>query len=243
MASLLDRLRCTYCARFENEIRLASAAQFRAQANDAELFLADPLLDLVRPANALWTTDPAQAVKAWTPLAEAGSILSMIRLGHAFREGRGTPKDEAKAELWFRRAFEAGSDTGGVFLGCLCVSAGRFEEAREIFAVGVARNLAQAQWRLAFILLRKPTSAEDLAKARRLLERAAAQGYLSAAASLSYFLMHGRFGLRERFKGVRLGLRLLDAIPAKERYLKRTDASPDNRDGVDDPSIARLRHV
>lgn len=243
MASLLDRLRCKYCARVENEIRLASAAQFHAQANDAELFLADPLLDLVRATNALWETDPAQAVQAWTPLAEAGSILSMIRLGHAFREGLGAAKDEAKAELWFRRAFEAGLDTGGIFLGSLLVSAGRFEEAREIFAVGVAKNLAQAQWRQALILLRKPTSAEDLATARQLLERAAAQGYLSATASLSYILIHGYFGLLERLKGVRLSLRLLEAIHAKERYLERTGASSDNWEGVGDPSIARLKHV
>jgi len=211
----------------------ASAAQFRAQSNDVALFLADPLEDEVRAACKLWTTDAAQAVAAWTPLAEAGSVWSMISLGTAYRDGRGAPKDDAKAEVWFRRAFEAGSDAGVVFLGDLYASSGRYVEAREVLAVGAARDLAEAQWRMALILLRKPASAENLAEARRLLKRAAAKGYLSATRTLATIHLHGRFGLRGCLEGLRLVRGLTKAISAEERRRREAGAKSGDGDAID----------
>jgi TPR repeat protein len=233
MAHLSSRLLCKRSAQMENVILAVSAAQFRAQANDAALFLADPLQDQVRAACDLWTTDAAQAVAAWTPLAEAGSLWSMISLGNAYRDGRGAPRDDAKAEFWFRRAFEAGSDAGIIFLGSLYAARGRYTEAREVLAVGVARDLAEAQWRMALILLRKPASAENLAEARRLLKSAAAQGYLSAMRTSATIHLRGRFGLRGCREGLRLVRGLTRAVSAEERRRRKAGVKSGDGDAID----------
>ena len=238
MLSLLRGLQCKICARTEQTIRLASAAQFRSQANDAALLGLDPLKDRFRAAAALWKTDVDRAVGELTPLAEAGSIWSMIYLGCAYRNGRGVPADRAKAELWFRRAFEAGSDNGLIYLGDLYARANQYPKASEILGVGAARNLAEAQWRLAHVMLRASESAPSLAEARRLLERAATQGHLSATRSLVTLLLRGRFGLRGRIEGVKLALDLMRSISTLERPAAESIVSPPAELVFDAPSAA-----
>lgn len=238
MASLLRALRCKFCARAEEAIRLASAAQFRAQANDAALLESDRLQDRFRAAGALWEVEAARAVGELIPLAEAGSIWAMNYLGCAYRDGHGASVDPAKAELWFRRAFEAGSDNGLIFLASFYAGAGRHAEASEIFRVGTAKNLAAAEWRLAHVVLGGPKTAESLAEARRLLESAATRGYLSANRTLVGLLLAGRFGIRGRIEGAKLSLDLAASVSAWERGKREATAGLPVKSVRDAQSIA-----
>src|SRR3954469_8921726 len=56
----------------------------------------------------------------------AGNVKSCSDLGHRFEEGRGVPKDEARAAALYTKACDAGDALACVFLGLL------FEDGRGV---------------------------------------------------------------------------------------------------------------
>jgi TPR repeat protein len=87
-------------------------------------------------------------------------------------------------------------------------------------------------------MLRVSESVPSLAEARRLLERAAAQGHLSATRSLVTLLLRGRFGLRGRIEGVKLALDLMRSVSALERPAADSIVIPPAELVFDAPSAA-----
>src|SRR5262245_30721623 len=72
---------------------------------------------------------PACAVHPLTYLAESGSPVGMIFLGHVYRNGMGVTKDLAQAETWYRRAADIGSVMALFELGSLYLQQTRYSEA------------------------------------------------------------------------------------------------------------------
>ena len=83
--------------------------------------------------NAYSAGDFAAALKAFTPLAEAGDPRAQYFLGHIYSEGKGLAKNEAEGAGWYRRAAERGDAVSQLSLGSMYVN-GR----------GVRRNFVEA---------------------------------------------------------------------------------------------------
>ena len=48
--------------------------------------------------------DYEAAVRAWRPLADRGDVDAQFNLGHAYRLGRGVPRNMTLAEQWYERS-------------------------------------------------------------------------------------------------------------------------------------------
>jgi TPR repeat protein len=79
------------------------------------------------------TNDFAAAVSILRTLAEAGSAQAQHRLGIMIVEGRGTPRDPARAAEWIGKAAEQGETAAQYLFGRFLLE-----------GVGVERNPAEA---------------------------------------------------------------------------------------------------
>ncbi|MEQ1522438.1 MAG: sel1 repeat family protein, partial [Aestuariivirga sp.] len=43
-----------------------------------------------------------EALQLWLPLAEQGNAAAQYNLGAMYENGQGVPRDNAKAEMWYR---------------------------------------------------------------------------------------------------------------------------------------------
>ena len=77
--------------------------------------------------------DYQRAFQNWQPLAQGGHAKSQASLGFLYYSGKGVPRDDAKALIWFRHAAEAGQPTAQFFLGL-----------QYFYGRGVPRDLARA---------------------------------------------------------------------------------------------------
>lgn len=75
----------------------------------------------------------AEAFAQWNPLAQDGDAKSQASLGFLYYSGKGVPRDDQQALVWFKRAAEAGQPTAQFFLGL-----------QYYYGRGVPRDLARA---------------------------------------------------------------------------------------------------
>ena len=62
--------------------------------------------------------DMGIALKLYTnPAVLFGDVPSMIKLGHFYEEGLGTPIDMKEAILWYEQAFDKGDESAGLTIG------------------------------------------------------------------------------------------------------------------------------
>lgn len=61
--------------------------------------------------------DYVKAVQLWRPLADAGVAAAQYRLGVMYAEGKGVPRNDAEAAVWFERAAKQGDATAQYDLG------------------------------------------------------------------------------------------------------------------------------
>ena len=72
--------------------------------------------------------EPAKALTAeenvakWKKEAEAGNAEAQLKLGNAYSDGKGVPKDAAQAVTWWRKAAEQGNATAQRKLGASYLS-------------------------------------------------------------------------------------------------------------------------
>lgn len=57
--------------------------------------------DLQKGFDAYQAGDYATAIQEWTPLAKAGDALAQYNLGLLYNTGRGVPKDNVMAYMWY----------------------------------------------------------------------------------------------------------------------------------------------
>lgn len=63
-----------------------------------------------------------RAYQEWQPLADKGDVAAMRNIGQLYRQGRGVPRDPAKAVYWFERAADGGLDRAMLNLAAMYLS-------------------------------------------------------------------------------------------------------------------------
>jgi len=149
----------------------------------------------------LLRTAPEQAIAELQALAQNGSVLSMVYLGHAFRNGTGTAVDLQKSDEWYRLATERGSALAPGILGAYYYDTGQYSLAETYFKISAERNYLPAVFRIGKFYLDAPTGDRQLVKARDYLEQATAGGHVVAKRVLGGLLIQGNFGLSQRLRG------------------------------------------
>src|SRR5688500_763805 len=69
-----------------------------------------------------------EAVRQWRPLAARGGPEALLNLGHAYRLGRGVPRDMNLAEQYYERAARAGHVEAQAMYGLILIQSGRHQE-------------------------------------------------------------------------------------------------------------------
>ena len=175
--------------------------------------------------------DRAAGIEMMTSLAERGSALAMMYLGHALSED-GDRDDAASAEMWLTRSAEAGSIEGRYQLAWHYLTVGNRPAARAEFETLAARGYAPAMYNLGQFLFRGQLFDRDVAEAVKYLKMAAAAGHIPAMGYLSWIYRKEKFGISGRIASHWL---CLTKIPAAIWYLTRYPNS-DRLRGFDLPA-------
>ena len=189
-----------------------------AHTNDQAIIDAEVYWDRVSEALTLRDSDPERAFDLLLRLAEQGSVYSMLAVAWRYRNGGGVTPDVAKAEYWYRRAYNGGSETALLGYAILLERRGAHELCEKAYRAGADRGWAPASYRLAEFLLKRRKGRETIREALALLERAAQQECPGAQYILAHLMARGRFGVWN----IRRGMRLMRA------YWRRLDADADH---------------
>jgi TPR repeat protein len=218
---------CKICEAANAAVDKKLSAWASAQMNTLEIWQRETDHDRIVHTYDLLNADPVEGFKECLALAEQGSVWSMAAVGWAFETGNGTSPDMAKAEKWYRRAFERESDYGLLRLGHLYVTQGQYAEAEEVFRSGAERGWAPAMYRLAWTYSKSADWPQKRDEVLTLLERASAVGDLSAKRFLAIAMMRGWFGWRRIPSGIRMNIKvandLFDLIKDDDEVLAAKD--------------------
>lgn len=120
--------------------------------------------------------EKAEQVQVLERLWDAGFTVAAHQLGKCWRDGVGVLPDDKRAELWFRRAAEAGLDFSQYALGKLLQSQKRMAEAASWYKKAAAQGDPYAAYRLGKLYLMGKDVPKDSAKALEYLNASARQG-------------------------------------------------------------------
>lgn len=178
-----------------------------AQINDWDLMDTDPHKDEAEAAAHLIDEAPTEGFGRLLDFAQKGSLYSMNFVGWCYAVGTGVTKDWDQAQVWYRRAFEGGSDRGLLEYGAHLVWKDRNDEAEKVYEAGWQRGFVPAVYRLIRLRLRPTLSLTERLAWKPSLEWAAEAGHPAAQFMLSKYLFRGWFGVR----GIPYGLKLIFA--------------------------------
>ena len=140
----------------------------------------------------------AEQVQMLEQLWDAGFTVAAHQLGKCWRDGMGVLPDDEQAELWFRRAAEAGHDFSQYTLGKLLQSQKRMEEAVFWYEKAAAQGNLWAAYRLGKLYLEGTDVPKDVAKAVEYLTNAAQEGNQYAQYTLGKLYLTGKDVARDR---------------------------------------------
>lgn len=126
----------------------------------------------------------AARLQEWRQRALSGDPEAMLRLGDAYRDGRGVGQDLAVAEDWYRKAAEGGQPLAADEYGLILFRTGRTGEAIPCLVKAAERGDARAQYIYGTALFNGDYVARDWVRAYAMMTRAAAGGIEAAANSL-----------------------------------------------------------
>ena len=200
---------CKICDQFWDRFWRRSDEWERAHSNDHELWSkeSEQTLDMLKQAAALSATDPA-AFQLCLDAAEAGSVTAMERVGWRYWTGNGAAPDLGKGLVYYRRAIMAGSWTATIHYARLLAELGYYDTCDKVLEDGVAVGFVPAYFWLAWLRYERSKSHELCREVRPLMEYAAKAGHPGAQRKLASWMLLGRFGLREMFRGALLSFRL-----------------------------------
>ena len=143
---------------------------------------------------------PAQAglspeVEAMLAKARGGDLHAQYRVGVAYDQGRGAPRDAVEAMKWYRSAAEAGYADAQNSVGSVLQEQGKHAEAFPWFEKAAAQENARALNNLAYFYEAGLGVAPDRSKAFELYSRSADLGWGEAMWNLSG--IYGSGQLRE----------------------------------------------
>ena len=137
-------------------------------------------------------SEKAEQVQVLEQLWQRGFSLSAYQLGKCWRDGRGVLPDDEQAELWFRRAAEAGYDFAQYALGKLLQSQKRMDEAVSWYGKAAAQGNFWAAYRLGKLYLEGKAVPKDVPKAVGYLTFSAEQGNQYAQYTLGKLYLPGQ---------------------------------------------------
>lgn len=147
--------------------------------------------------------EKAEQVQVLKKLWDAGFSVAAHQLGKCWRDGMGVLPDDEQAELWFRRAAEAGHDFSQYALGKLLQSQKRMEEAVSWYEKAAAQGNSYAAYRLGKLYLAGKDVPKDVAKAVEYLTNAAQEGNQYAQYTLGKLYLIGEDMARDREQAYR----------------------------------------
>jgi hypothetical protein len=130
------------------------------------------------------------AVRAWRPLADRGDQDAQFNLGHAYRLGRGVPRNMQLAEQWYERAARAGHLEAQAMYGLILFQNGRRQEAMPFVQRAAEGGDARAQYVYGTALFNGDAVERDLPRAFAFMTLAAGQGLPYARSQLSEMEEH-----------------------------------------------------
>ena len=142
--------------------------------------------------------EKAGQVQMLEQLWNAGFTVAAHLLGKCWRDGMGVLPDDEQAELWFRRAAEAGHDFSQYALGKLLQSQKRMEEAVSWYEKAAAQGNPYDAYRLGKLFLEGTDIPKDTAKAVEYLTDAAQEGNQYAQYTLGKLYLTGEDVARDR---------------------------------------------
>ena len=137
-------------------------------------------------------SEKAEQVQVLEQLWQRGFSLSAYQLGKCWRDGRGVLPDDEQAELWFRRAAEAGYDFAQYALGKFLQSQKRMDEAVSWYGKAAAQGNFWAAYRLGKLYLEGKAVPKDVPKAVGYLTFSAEQGNQYAQYTLGKLYLPGQ---------------------------------------------------
>lgn len=120
--------------------------------------------------------EKAEQVRVLERLWNARFTVAAHQLGKCWRDGLGVLPDVEQAELWFRRAAEAGHDFSQYALGKLLQGQKRIGEAVSWYEKAAAQGNPYAAYRLGKLYLQGEQVPKDTTKALEYLKTSAEQG-------------------------------------------------------------------
>ena len=142
--------------------------------------------------------EKAEQVRLLEQLWDAGFTVAAHLLGKCWRDGMGVLPDDEQAELWFRRAAQAGHDFSQYALGKLLQSQKRMEEAVSWYEKAAAQGNLWAAYRLGKLYLEGTDVPKNIAKAVEYLSDAAQEGNQYAQYTLGKLYLTGKDVSRDR---------------------------------------------
>ena len=147
--------------------------------------------------------EKAEQVRLLEQLWDAGFTVAAHLLGKCWRDGMGVLPDDEQAELWFRRAAEAGHDFSRYALGKLLQGQGRMDEAVSWYEKSAAQGNSYAAYRLGKLYLEGTDVPKDTAKAVEYLTNAAREGNQYAQYTLGKLYLTGEDVARDQEQAYR----------------------------------------
>ena len=147
--------------------------------------------------------EKAEQVQVLKKLWDAGFSVAAHQLGKCWRDGMGVLPDDEQAELWFRRAAEAGHDFSQYALGKLLQSQKRMEEAVSWHEKAAEQGNPYAAYRLGKLYLEGKDVPKNAAKAAEYLTDAAQDGNQYAQYTLGKLYLTGEDVIQDREQAYR----------------------------------------
>jgi TPR repeat protein len=148
------------------------------------------------------SSDPKTSLESLRRQAESGSPIGMHLLASAYREGTGVKTDLAEAEVWYKKATDAGLMHAWYALGRLLLDQKRYTESRTAFEQVAEQGFMPAIHMLGRIYYFGLGVAPDHDRAVILLRRAADGGCIFAKALIAYDLVRRAEGARTFLRGI-----------------------------------------
>jgi cell division septation protein DedD len=154
-----------------------------------------------------------EAIGQWRPLADRGDLDAQFNLGHAYRLGRGVPRNMNLAEQYYERAARAGHVEAQAMYGLILFQNGRRQEAMPYVRTAAERGDARAQYVYGTALFNGDIVARDGPRAWAFMTRAAAQGLPYAQSQLAEMERH--LTEQDRSRGTELARTLEGQAPTR----------------------------
>ena len=170
----------------------------------SQLWEKEPDLAKLREAHALMATAPKQALIELKALASRGSLMSMLYIASAYKEGKGTEVNISQAEEWYKRAGDGGVSLASYKLGRLYLEEKDYSRAKEVFMLGASQDYMPSLNMLGIMYRDGEGVEKNIDKAKDFFERASALGHVFSKRNLGALLLSGHFGTFKILRGLYL---------------------------------------